>query len=47
MKRKESPKENIPIAVVGINHRTADVAIREKAVFSDEQQVTIMHRLSK
>ena len=33
--------------MVGINHRTADVAIREKAVFSDEQQVTIMHRLSK
>ncbi|MCK5600982.1 glutamyl-tRNA reductase [Candidatus Pacearchaeota archaeon] len=47
MKSKESPKENIPIAVIGINHRTANVDIREKAVFSDKQQETIMHRLSK
>jgi glutamyl-tRNA reductase len=47
MKSKESPQENIPIAVVGINHRTAGVDIREKAVIREKQQVTIMHRLSK
>jgi glutamyl-tRNA reductase len=47
MKNKDSYNENIPIAVVGINHHTADVAIREEAVFSDKQQTTLMHRLSK
>ena len=47
MKSNETPKENIPLAVIGISHRTAGVEIREKAVFREKQQVTIMHRLTK
>jgi glutamyl-tRNA reductase len=47
MKSKDSHKENIPIAVVGINHHTASIDIREKAVFNDKQQTTLIHRLSK
>lgn len=47
MRSKDIYKENIPIAVVGINHHTADVEIREKAVFNDKQQTLLMNRLSK
>ncbi len=47
MKSKDINTENIPIAVVGISHHTADVAFREKAVLNDKQQKTIMNRLSK
>ena len=47
MKRNKTRKENIPITVVGINHHTAGVDIREKAVFNNNQQSKIMHRLSK
>jgi glutamyl-tRNA reductase len=47
MKSKDSYKENIPIAVVGISHHTAGIDIREKAVFGDKQQTTTMHRLTK
>jgi glutamyl-tRNA reductase len=47
MKTNDSYNENIPIAVVGINHHIAEVQIREKAVFNDKQQSTLMHKLSK
>jgi glutamyl-tRNA reductase len=47
MKTKNIYKENIPIAVVGINHHTADVEIREKAIFTEKQQNTLMTRISK
>ena len=47
MKSRDTYKENIPIAVVGISHHTAEVNIREKAVFNDKQQTTLMRRLSK
>lgn len=47
MKSKDLYSENIPIAVVGLNHHTAAVHIREKAVFNDKQQTTLMNKLSK
>ena len=47
MKSRDTYNENIPIAVVGISHHTAEVNIREKAVFNDKQQTTLMRRLSK
>jgi glutamyl-tRNA reductase len=42
MKSKDLYSENIPIAVVGLNHHTAAVHIREKAVFNDKQQTTLI-----
>lgn len=40
-------QENIPIAVVGISHHTADVQTREKAIFTEKQQTKIIKYLSK
>jgi len=47
MRNKDSFNENIPIAVIGINHYTAGVDIREKAVLNDKQQTSLMNKLSK
>ncbi len=47
MKKLLSFRENIPIAVVGFNHLTADVKIREKGAFNEGQQTRIMKLLSK
>lgn len=34
----------IPIAVIGISHRSADVSIREKASFSEQEQNTLIRQ---
>ena len=47
MKTLDSHQENIPIAIVGLNHKTANVDIREKATFSDVQQTSLIHQLSE
>jgi glutamyl-tRNA reductase len=47
MKNLVSHRENIPLAVIGFNHLTADVQIREKAAFNENQQLRIMKLLSK
>jgi len=47
MSIQDSEQQNIPLAVVGISHNTAELAIREKAVFTDKQQSNILNHLSK
>jgi glutamyl-tRNA reductase len=47
MKVQDPHQENIPIAVVGINHHTAELNIRERVVFNEEQQAEICQYLSK
>ena len=47
MKTIDSHQENIPIAIVGLNHKTANVDIREKATFSEDQQSSLILQLSK
>jgi len=47
MKSQEMHQENIPIAVVGINHHRADVSIREKVTFNDRQQTAILKQLAR
>lgn len=47
MKTLDSQQENVPIAVVGLNHHTANVDIREKATFNDDQKTFLMYQLSK
>jgi glutamyl-tRNA reductase len=47
MNIQDDHEGNIPITVVGFNHHSAGVEIRERATFSDSQQTTIMRRLSK
>jgi glutamyl-tRNA reductase len=47
MKTLDSHQENIPIAVIGLNHKTANVDIREKATFSEDQQTSLIQQISK
>lgn len=47
MKARDSHQENIPIAVIGVNHNTANVKIREKVYFNEGQQTTIIKYLSE
>jgi glutamyl-tRNA reductase len=47
MKAKDSHQENIPIAVIGLNHNTADVKIREKVHFNEKQQTAIIKYISE
>jgi len=47
MKTLDIHSENIPIAVLGLNHKTADVNIREKAAIDKKQQTKILHSLKK
>jgi len=47
MESKEIHNENIPIAVIGVSHQTADVGIREKIVLSDKQQSVVIQKLAK
>jgi len=43
----ESHQENIPITVVGVSHRSADVNIRERVSFNEAEQDKIMQRLTE
>ncbi len=47
MKTLDTHSENIPIAVLGLNHQTADVNIREKAAVNEKQQSLILRSLTK
>jgi len=47
MKTQDTLQNNIPILVIGFNHNTADVQIREKAIFSEKQQPKIIKQFSK
>ena len=47
MEAKGSHQENIPIAVIGVNHNTAEVKIREKVYFTEKQQTAIIKYLSE
>ena len=47
MTNLDSHRENIPIAVVGFNHRTANVKVREQGAFNESQQSRIMKLLSR
>jgi glutamyl-tRNA reductase len=47
MKTLDTHQENIPLVVIGVNHHTAKVNIREKATFSEKQQTSIIQILHK
>jgi glutamyl-tRNA reductase len=47
MKTQDSHHNNIPIVVIGFNHQTANVQIREKATFTNKQQNRIIEQFSK
>ena len=47
MQIQEGHEGNIPITVVGINHNTANVDLRERAIFSESQQSSIIKQLAK
>lgn len=47
MKIQDGQEGNIPITVVGFNHYSAGVEIRERTTFSENQKSTIIRRLSK
>jgi len=47
MKTQDTLQNNIPILVIGFNHNTADVQIRERATFSEKQQPKIIKQFSK
>lgn len=46
MNTLDTHSENVPITVVGLNHVSAAVCLREKAAFNDAQQATIFRQLS-
>ncbi len=47
MKSQKTHRENIPIAVIGLSHLTADLKVREKAALNENEQSRIMKLLSK
>ena len=47
MRIQDPDQGNIPITVVGFNHNTAEVDLRERATFNESQQTSIMQRLAK
>ena len=47
MKTNDSHQENIPIAVIGVSHHTANVKMRERVFFNEKQQTRIIQYLSE
>ena len=47
MKTQEPHQNNIPILIIGFNHNTADVQIRERATFTEKQQQKIIKQFSE
>jgi glutamyl-tRNA reductase len=47
MKTLDVHQENLPLVVIGVNHHTAKVNIREKATFTEKQQTSIIKLLHK
>jgi glutamyl-tRNA reductase len=47
MRIQDPDQGNIPITVVGFNHNTAEVDLRERATFNESQQTSIIQRLAK